>query len=401
MNEKEEGRKAKIVVKHQNGSIFQDGMRKEKLYYSGGRPVPIPVSDPMSIHQTLNINNSSPHILNRNNVSKNSVLLKIGHNVKKMGRNSWRKIAEVTTTITHKTKETIGSLKKEKHITLNIPDQLNKMGFNQIGNQFYGQIHTNKEPVNIKVVKESKDKYDVFIQTNISEKTQWSLCYFPTNPNDPTPIQNDPVRQIHAIRALINKTKIPTLTKKPIKISLATAAVHKPKVRVLTQPRVDFLSDKGKVTYVFSARYLANGLKYLSGFNGKEALFYGAGIPDKKGNRYIITEMFFPEMTKQNVIHVGSDLVSTAEMGEELDSYGLKLTLLAHIHPGSGPPGPSGTDINYFRSIIPVYKDIIGVIFTRDGFMRFFTVNNKQYSIEIFGKGVKKHGDSVYRLEGA
>ena len=39
----------------------------------------------------------------------------------------------------------------------------------------------------------------------------------------------------------------------------------------------------------------------------------------------------------------------------------------------------------------------LGAIFSRDGYVRFFRLD-RSFEIEIYGEGVEKHEDNVYRL---
>lgn len=70
--------------------------------------------------------------------------------------------------------------------------------------------------------------------------------------------------------------------------------------------------------------------------------------------------------------------------GEE----GHEILAAFHCHPMTGPKGtaPSGTDIDYQERQAKIGCDAIGGIFTRDGFVRFFSTSN-DIRVDIYGSG--------------
>jgi hypothetical protein len=72
---------------------------------------------------------------------------------------------------------------------------------------------------------------------------------------------------------------------------------------------------------------------------------------------------------------------------------------MAHSHPGSGAGAthPSSIDINYLGRIQRAGADVVGIIVTRDGYVRFFTVNRPFHAL-VQGNGIEQVDEYVYRL---
>ena len=82
-----------------------------------------------------------------------------------------------------------------------------------------------------------------------------------------------------------------------------------------------------------------------------------------------------------------------------MHQYGYLLTGCFHSHPGSGKGSvsPSSTDIKNQKKLENTGYKCISAIFSRDGFIRFFTVNNP-FEVKVVGKGVECVAENVYRL---
>ncbi len=73
------------------------------------------------------------------------------------------------------------------------------------------------------------------------------------------------------------------------------------------------------------------------------------------------------------------------------EKYGHLLLAVFHSHPFGGVAGacPSGIDRNLQNSLEKSGYKTIQAVFSRDGFIRFFS-NKLSFEIEIYGKGVEK-----------
>ena len=93
------------------------------------------------------------------------------------------------------------------------------------------------------------------------------------------------------------------------------------------------------------------------------------------------------ELLEQSPIYAKATAKSCSDVLIDLFERGYKLQIMAHSHPGRGPEAtcPSTTDINYLGKIQDAGSDAVGLIITRDGYVRFFTVRT-EYEISIKGK---------------
>ncbi len=105
------------------------------------------------------------------------------------------------------------------------------------------------------------------------------------------------------------------------------------------------------------------------------------------------------ELEKQSVVYARATAKSCSDVLIDLFEKGYKIQLVAHSHPGRGPEAtrPSSIDINYLAKIQDAGSDAVGLIVTRDGYVRFFTVRT-EYEISIKGKGVQYVEENVFKI---
>ena len=93
-----------------------------------------------------------------------------------------------------------------------------------------------------------------------------------------------------------------------------------------------------------------------------------------------------------------------SKLNEMDDKYGHPLLAVFHSHPGIGKSGtfPSGIDRNLQTSLEKNGYKTIQAIFSRDGFIRFFS-NELPFKIELFGKGIQKlegqSNEQIFKFE--
>ena len=82
----------------------------------------------------------------------------------------------------------------------------------------------------------------------------------------------------------------------------------------------------------------------------------------------------------------------------KLDSYDHRLWGYFHNHtePGVSGTGPSWVDLKFRNTLDRGGHKAMGVIFSKDGFIRFFS--SKPFKIIIYGKGVEKVNEELYHL---
>lgn len=137
---------------------------------------------------------------------------------------------------------------------------------------------------------------------------------------------------------------------------------------------------------------------------------YGALVADENEELYYVTG---PE---QGPVRVPSRLVPFAKRkrtpvcveGDDLSSHrtllaleraGHPLLAWAHSHPGvgAGATCPSGIDRAHQERLEQGGYRAVGAIVSRDGYVRFFT-NGRPARVEIFGKGMERLDEGLYRL---
>ncbi len=102
---------------------------------------------------------------------------------------------------------------------------------------------------------------------------------------------------------------------------------------------------------------------------------------------------------KRTMMGVTADPRSTHRLLIKLEQFGHKLLAHFHSHPGMGADAtsPSGTDEKFQERLESAGHIAVAAIFSRDGFVRFLRIDQK-LEIEIYGEGVEKREDNIFRL---
>lgn len=104
-------------------------------------------------------------------------------------------------------------------------------------------------------------------------------------------------------------------------------------------------------------------------------------------------------LAQKSAVYVKGDLVSSTACLIRMEELGHRLHAWFHIHPGESSDSihPSSIDINQQKMLERGGYPVIGGIFSRDGFVRFFSIE-REFEISVYGKGVEKIGEKLYRL---
>src|SRR2546423_8456542 len=102
---------------------------------------------------------------------------------------------------------------------------------------------------------------------------------------------------------------------------------------------------------------------------------------------------------KRTMMGVTADQRSTHRLLIKLEQYGHRLLAHFHSHPGNGADstGPSGTDKDFQKRLESAGHVAVMAIFSRDGFVRFLRLD-ETFEIDIYGEGVERHAENVFRL---
>lgn len=155
--------------------------------------------------------------------------------------------------------------------------------------------------------------------------------------------------------------------------------------------------ESKKPTYVMSSLFLLECYEYLNKENSLESLHLVSGI--QLGNMNVLDRMLPIALEKQTSASVSADPISLRDTLIQLDTFGHKLLAYFHIHPGAGKhcTFPSYNDLEIQRMLERGKYPAIGAIFSRNGYIRFFP-QDKDFEILVYGKGVEKEDDKVFKL---
>ena len=118
------------------------------------------------------------------------------------------------------------------------------------------------------------------------------------------------------------------------------------------------------------------------------------------GNLRLLEHVIPLSLRVQNVVGAAADNYNLASSLIRLNDFGLRPLAYFHSHPGSGVNAtcPSGTDRQTQSTMEESGSEIIGGIFSRDGYVRFYA-NKSEPNIHVLGRRVRKVGKNVYQLE--
>ncbi len=104
-------------------------------------------------------------------------------------------------------------------------------------------------------------------------------------------------------------------------------------------------------------------------------------------------------LKRQSLTGAEADRGSALRALIQLDCFGHKLHGVFHSHPGDGPIGtlPSGIDHETQARLERGGYPVIGGIFSRDGYVRFFSEKN-QFEVITYGTGIESAGEKVFRV---
>lgn len=128
-----------------------------------------------------------------------------------------------------------------------------------------------------------------------------------------------------------------------------------------------------------------------------ESILYAVG--NNYGNSYSIERLIDLELDQSELGYAKANPSFSSKSLIELEEYGTLLTCYFHAHPGRGvnSNNPSSTDFSNQERLEKGNYKTIGGIFSRDGYLRFFS-DKLQYKISISGKGVEHVSKDVYKL---
>jgi len=162
----------------------------------------------------------------------------------------------------------------------------------------------------------------------------------------------------------------------------------------------DRTEQRGNV-YLTDYKFLTDCYKYLT--KTEDEGFCLVTGPETEEGVYALTRRIEPEMKRQGPAGAEPDLGSLNELLDKIDEgYGAHLSGYFHSHPstGSAATGPSSIDIRTQEKLERGGYPVIGCIFSRDGYLRFYS-ENRDFQLEVSGNGGEQIEPRVFKLEGS
>jgi proteasome lid subunit RPN8/RPN11 len=141
--------------------------------------------------------------------------------------------------------------------------------------------------------------------------------------------------------------------------------------------------------YVVNAKFLADCHAFLTSQpNGHERLHLVSGAK-LSPTRRTLDYMTKVALDAQSAIGARANDPSLRQALMEFDTWGMALYGVFHSHPRQGPAAtrPSSTDLETHERYERCYP-LVGCIFVRDGYLRFFRHSSEPFTITICGAGV-------------
>jgi hypothetical protein len=155
-------------------------------------------------------------------------------------------------------------------------------------------------------------------------------------------------------------------------------------------------SEGEKLTLVVTAWFLRDLIQHLI-TTEDEDITYVTG--ERIGNVKTLSRICPLRLRKHSLVYAEADVGSCSDVELQIIEQGNAVHAMAHSHPGMGAQAtqPSGIDRRYLGKIQHNGSEVIGVIVTRDGHVRFFTVE-KPFRVIVQGSGVTKLEEYVFRV---
>lgn len=161
------------------------------------------------------------------------------------------------------------------------------------------------------------------------------------------------------------------------------------RLRDLTKDFLSSLEPKPVLKYRTGSLFLRECFTYLTAAP-EEALHLVSGLELEK-NVFLLDRLEKVQF-RASLIGAKADINDLFKKLFELDEkYGHLLLAVCHSHPFGGIAGtcPSGIDYNLQQKLETAGYKTIQAIFSRDGFIRFFS-DKLDFGIEVYGKGIQK-----------
>ena len=152
--------------------------------------------------------------------------------------------------------------------------------------------------------------------------------------------------------------------------------------------------------YVVNSLFLADCHRFLlSDAKGYELLHLVTGSKVDAKTR-TLDRMEQVALASHSAIHAEADQHDLQRRLIGMSEWGLAMHGLFHAHPGEGVGAtrPSGKDLETHERYERGGYPLVGAIFVRDGYVRFFS-HNRPFTIHLSGTGVRQYEEHVFKIE--
>lgn len=155
--------------------------------------------------------------------------------------------------------------------------------------------------------------------------------------------------------------------------------------------------DTFRPIYACSSAFLIDCYKKLMVSKSEELLFC-TGI--EVGSLRVLETQLFMVYKRQTPYYIAADNESNIEVLHNLNNSGQRLLAWLHSHPGKGKEAtfPSQIDMEHQRDIEAGKYPAIGLVYSRDGFVHFFS-HQSEFEIAIIGKGFEYVDEKTIKLK--
>ena len=186
-------------------------------------------------------------------------------------------------------------------------------------------------------------------------------------------------------------------------LDVSSASLVYPHVLNLTEARrllrelTEIVDADAPPLYVASTLLLQDAYTYLTRDHAED-MTYVTGSEWADGR--VLERMITFEKAHRSPVRVEGNPDSSHQALIGLSLNGHRLLAWLHSHPGHGETAtlPSGIDIGHQERLERGAYPAIGAIFSRDGYVRFFS-KDIRFQIHVHGKGVRKINGRLYQLE--
>jgi proteasome lid subunit RPN8/RPN11 len=152
-------------------------------------------------------------------------------------------------------------------------------------------------------------------------------------------------------------------------------------------------------TYVISSWFMTECATYLlSHSDGFELLHLVTGSKIGTAQR-TLERMIKVALEAHSPVNAQANQQDLQKLLIEFSGWGHTLHGLFHSHPGYGKDAtqPSGIDLGTQKLYEQGGYPLVSAIFSRDGFVRFFS--NNPINISVFGAGVEQHEEHIFKIQ--